>query len=53
MKEGSSIYPLPLPTIRRYPIYLRAIKAKIAGGDLTLHVDMSKCSPRSSDSIPF
>ena len=36
MKEGSSIYPLPLPTIRRYPIYLRAIKAKIAGGDLTV-----------------
>lgn len=27
---------LPLPTIRRYPIYLRAIKAKIAGGDLTV-----------------
>ena len=25
---------LPLPTIRRYPIYLRAIKAKIAGGEL-------------------
>lgn len=27
---------LPLPTIRRYPIYLRAIKAKIAGGELTV-----------------
>ena len=25
---------IPLPTIRRYPIYLRAIKAKIAGGEL-------------------
>ena len=25
---------LPLPTIRRYPVYLRAINAKIAGGDL-------------------
>ena len=24
---------LPLPTIRRYPAYLRAIKAKIAGGE--------------------
>ncbi len=27
---------LPLPTIRRYPIYLRALKAKIAGGELTV-----------------
>lgn len=27
---------LPLPTIRRYPIYLRAIKAKIAGGELNI-----------------
>ena len=26
--------PLPLPTIRRYPVYLRAIKAKMAGGEL-------------------
>lgn len=25
---------IPLPTIRRYPIYLRAIKSKIAGGEL-------------------
>lgn len=32
MKEESRPYALPLPTIRRYPIYLRAIKAKIAGG---------------------
>lgn len=28
--------PLPLPTIRRYPIYMRAIKAKMAGGDLNI-----------------
>ncbi len=27
---------LPLPTIRRYPVYLRAIKAKIAGGELNI-----------------
>jgi len=32
MKEHNA--QLPLPTIRRYPIYLRAIKAKIAGGEL-------------------
>ena len=36
MKETDRPNPLPLPTIRRYPIYLRAIKAKIAGGDLTV-----------------
>lgn len=36
MKEESRPYTLPLPTIRRYPIYLRAIKAKIAGGELTV-----------------
>lgn len=34
-KENRQIQ-LPLPTIRRYPIYLRAIKAKIAGGELTV-----------------
>lgn len=28
--------PLPLPTIRRYPIYMRAIKAKILGGELNV-----------------
>lgn len=36
MNEVKKSNPLPLPTIRRYPIYLRAIKAKIAGGDLTV-----------------
>lgn len=36
MKEETKTAPLPLPTIRRYPIYLRAIKAKIAGGELTV-----------------
>ena len=36
MKEETRPYTLPLPTIRRYPIYLRAIKAKIAGGELTV-----------------
>ena len=36
MNEDKKTNPLPLPTIRRYPIYLRAIKAKIAGGDLTV-----------------
>ncbi len=35
-KKKKSSAQLPLPTIRRYPIYLRAIKAKIAGGDLTV-----------------
>lgn len=34
MKDASKQTQIPLPTIRRYPIYLRAIKAKIAGGDL-------------------
>ncbi len=36
MKIQKTSSPLPLPTIRRYPIYLRAIKAKIAGGELTV-----------------
>lgn len=36
MKEETKTIQLPLPTIRRYPIYLRAIKAKIAGGELTV-----------------
>lgn len=36
MKEDEKPYSLPLPTIRRYPIYLRAINAKIAGGELTI-----------------
>ena len=30
--------PLPLPTIRRYPVYLRAIKAKMAGGELHVSI---------------
>lgn len=36
MKDNSkqNLNPIPLPTIRRYPIYLRAIKSKIAGGEL-------------------
>ena len=34
MKTVNKPEPLPLPTIRRYPIYLRAIKAKMAGGEL-------------------
>ena len=34
MKAVNKPEPLPLPTIRRYPIYLRAIKAKMAGGEL-------------------
>lgn len=34
MKEEQKQSPIPLPTIRRYPIYLRAIKSKIAGGEL-------------------
>ena len=33
MKEDKNLI-LPLPTIRRYPIYLRAIHAMIAGGEL-------------------
>lgn len=33
MKAKNKQYSIPLPTIRRYPIYLRAIKAKIAAGD--------------------
>lgn len=33
MKEESKFI-LPLPTIRRYPIYLRTINAMIAGGEL-------------------
>ncbi len=32
--ESVKLSPLPLPTIRRYPIYIRAIKAKMAGGEL-------------------
>jgi redox-sensing transcriptional repressor len=34
MKDTSKPNSIPLPTIRRYPIYLRAIQAKIAGGEL-------------------
>lgn len=34
MKDIAKQNAIPLPTIRRYPIYLRAIKAKIAGGEL-------------------
>jgi redox-sensing transcriptional repressor len=34
MKNEYPITGLPLPTIRRYPIYLRVIKAMIAAGDL-------------------
>lgn len=34
MKDNIRQCPIPLPTIRRYPIYLRAIKSKIAGGEL-------------------
>ncbi|MCR5414588.1 MAG: redox-sensing transcriptional repressor Rex [Kiritimatiellae bacterium] len=33
MKKDSKTNPLPFPTIRRYPIYLRAIKARIARGE--------------------
>ena len=33
MKEKNRQSQIPLPTIRRYPIYLRAIKAKVAGGE--------------------
>lgn len=36
MNQDIKAVQLPLPTIRRYPIYLRAIKAKIAGGELTV-----------------
>lgn len=36
MSAEKKLSSLPLPTIRRYPIYLRAIKAKIAGGDLNV-----------------
>ncbi len=36
MKKAKNSSQLPLPTIRRYPIYLRAIKARIAGGELTV-----------------
>lgn len=36
MKENERQNPLPLPTIRRYPIYLREIKSMIARG--ALHV---------------
>lgn len=34
MKKEQRLSPLPLPTIRRYPVYLRAIRAKVAGGEL-------------------
>ena len=34
MKEESISAPFPLPTIRRYPIYLRCIREMIAGGEL-------------------
>lgn len=34
MKDTSKQNAIPLPTIRRYPIYLRAIKSKISGGEL-------------------
>jgi redox-sensing transcriptional repressor len=35
MKSDSKILSgLPLPTIRRYPLYLRAIKGMIAAGEL-------------------
>ena len=33
MKGKNRQSQIPLPTIRRYPIYLRAIKAKVAGGE--------------------
>ena len=36
MKPSSSKIKLPLPTIRRYPLYLRAIKDRIAGGELSV-----------------
>ena len=36
MKQSLGKTKLPLPTIRRYPLYLRAIKARIAGGELTV-----------------
>jgi len=34
MKDTFKQNAIPLPTIRRYPIYLRAIKSKISGGEL-------------------
>ena len=34
MNEQTNAAALPLPTIRRYPIYLRCIKEMIAAGDL-------------------
>lgn len=34
MNEEKFFNPLPLPTIRRYPIYLRCIREMIAAGDL-------------------
>lgn len=36
MKNGENLKSLPLPTIRRYPIYLREIRSMIASG--ALHV---------------
>ena len=34
MNQGKPSNPLPLPTIRRYPIYLRCIREMIAAGEL-------------------
>ncbi len=36
MKEEIKTYGLPLPTIRRYPLYLRAIKTMMAAGELNV-----------------
>lgn len=36
MSEESEIQTFPLPTIRRYPLYLRAIRGMIAAGELNI-----------------
>lgn len=36
MKVETKAYTLPLPTIRRYPLYLRAIKTMMAAGELNV-----------------
>ena len=33
MNDGDRLSPLPLPTIRRYPAYLRLIRERMAAGD--------------------
>ena len=36
MDENDDRLPIPLPTIRRYPMYLRAVRAKMARGEASV-----------------